>query len=106
MITITDKAAPRLKELLAPGKQDYVRAFVQGGGCSGFQYGLSIETDPEPTDQIFESNGIKILVDPISANYLKGSSIDFVDNLVGGGFSFQNPNAIGTCGCGSSFEPK
>ncbi len=106
MITITDKAAERLKELLVSGGQSYVRASVQGGGCSGFQYGLQVEAEQGQNDQVVESNGIKILIDPISASYLKGSTIDFVDNLVGGGFSFTNPNAKGTCGCGSSFEPK
>ncbi len=106
MITITDKAAEKLKQILAEEKSDYLRAFVQGGGCSGFSYGLMIEKEPGPNDTVAESNGIKIVIDPISARYLAGSVIDYTDNLVGGGFTFQNPNAKNTCGCGSSFEPK
>ena len=79
--------------------------FVQGGGCSGFQYGLMIEeTAPADADQVFESNGVKLLVDPISLRYLKGAEVDFVDNITGGGFTIKNPNAESTCGCGSSFS--
>ena len=106
MITITDKAAEKLKQTLADEKKDYLRAFVQGGGCSGFSYGLMPEKEPGLDDTIEESNGIKIVIDPISTRYLSGSTIDYADNLVGGGFTFQNPNAKGTCGCGSSFQPK
>ena len=106
MITITEKAAEKLNKLLAEENKSYLRVFVQGGGCSGFSYGLTMEAEPNPSDDVVESNGIKIVVDPISRNYLVGATVDFTDNLVGGGFSFQNPNAIGTCGCGSSFEPK
>ena len=105
-ITITPKAAEKLKETLTDEKKDYLRAFVQGGGCSGFQYGLMTEKEPGQGDTVTESNGIKIVIDPISVKYLGGSVIDYTDNLVGGGFTFQNPNAKGTCGCGSSFEPK
>jgi len=106
VITITDKAAEKLKQTLTDAKHDYIRAYVQGGGCSGFSYGLQTVEKPEATDQVMESNGIKIVVDQISAKYLLGSVIDYSDNLVGGGFTFHNPNAKGTCGCGSSFEPK
>ena len=83
-----------------------LRVFVQGGGCSGFQYGLMIE-EGEPTvdvDRIVESNGVRLFVDPISVRYLKGAEVDFVDNLSGGGFTIKNPNAKSTCGCGSSFS--
>ena len=106
MITITEKAAEKLKKMLEDEKKSYLRAFVQGGGCSGFSYGLAIEDGPGENDSVVESNGIKIVIDPISSSYLIGSTIDYTDNLVGGGFTFQNPNAKGTCGCGSSFEPK
>ena len=106
MITITEKAAERLKKYLDDEKKTYLRVFVQGGGCSGFSYGLKTEDELGPNDSVIESNGIKLVVDPISSSYLTGSVIDFTDNLVGGGFTFQNPNTKGTCGCGSSFEPK
>jgi len=105
-ITVTPKAAEKLKEFLKNEKKSHLRAFVQGGGCSGFSYGLKTEDGPESGDIVIESNGVKIVIDPISASYLNGSTIDYGDNLVGGGFTFQNPNAKGTCGCGSSFEPK
>jgi iron-sulfur cluster assembly accessory protein len=77
--------------------------FVQGGGCSGFQYGLMIEEGSGVGDQLFESNGVKLFVDPVSISYLKGAEVDFVDTITGGGFTIKNPNATSTCGCGSSF---
>ena len=83
-----------------------LRVFVPGGGCSGFQYGLMIDEGEgdATTDSVFESNGVKLLVDPISARYLSGAEVDFVDNITGGGFTIKNPNAKSTCGCGSSFS--
>jgi iron-sulfur cluster assembly accessory protein len=78
--------------------------FVQGGGCSGFQYGLMIEDAPGPGDQSIEVNGVKLFIDPISARYLDGAEVDFVDSVTGGGFTIKNPNAKSTCGCGSSFS--
>ena len=82
-----------------------LRVFVQGGGCSGFQYGLMIEESAgdADSDQIFQSNGVKLFVDPISIRYLSSAEVDFVDNLTGGGFTIKNPNAKTTCGCGQSF---
>ena len=77
---------------------------MQGGGCSGFQYGLMIEESGGVGDQVFESNGVKLFVDPISVSYLKGAEVDFVDTVTGGGFTIKNPNATSTCGCGSSFS--
>lgn len=108
MIHVTETAASRISELLVEeGRLDAgLRVFVQGGGCSGFQYGLMIdegEGDPE-SDQVFEVNGVKLLVDPISLRYLTGAEVDFVDNNMGGGFTIKNPNAKSTCGCGSSFS--
>jgi iron-sulfur cluster insertion protein len=108
MINVTSVAAEKISELLAEeGKPEAgLRVFVQGGGCSGFQYGLMIE-DTAPTadvDRIVESNGVRLFVDPISVRYLKGAEVDFVDNLSGGGFTIKNPNAKSTCGCGSSFS--
>ena len=108
MIHVTETAASRISELLVEeGRLGAgLRVFVQGGGCSGFQYGLMIdegEGDAE-SDHVFEVNGVKLLVDPISLRYLSGAEVDFVDNNMGGGFTIKNPNAKSTCGCGSSFS--
>jgi iron-sulfur cluster insertion protein len=108
MINVTPTAASKITELLTEENKPSagLRVFVQGGGCSGFQYGLMIdEGDGQAdTDTVVESNGVKLVVDPISARYLKGAEVDFVDNLTGGGFTIKNPNAKSTCGCGSSFN--
>ena len=108
MISVTHTAAEKITELLTEeNKTDAgLRVFVQGGGCSGFQYGLMIdEGEGDPTsDQVFEVNGVRLFVDPISLRYLKGAEVDFVDNSMGGGFTIKNPNAKSTCGCGSSFQ--
>ena len=108
IITVTEAAAGKIRELLAEeGKHESgLRVFVQGGGCSGFQYGLMIDEGEgdATTDSVIESNGVKLLVDPISARYLTGAEVDFVDNVTGGGFTIKNPNAKSTCGCGSSFS--
>ena len=106
IISVTEAAAGKIRELLAEeGKSESgLRVFVQGGGCSGFQYGLMIEENGGVGDQSFESNGIKLFVDPVSLSYLKGAEVDFVDTITGGGFTIKNPNATSTCGCGSSFN--
>ena len=107
MINVSQTAASKISELLTEeGKTGSgLRVFVQGGGCSGFQYGLMIEENGQGTgDQVFESHGVKLYVDPISARYLRGAEVDFVDNVTGGGFTIKNPNAKSTCGCGSSFS--
>lgn len=106
-IVVTEMAAGKISTLLAEENKTEagLRVFVQGGGCSGFQYGLMIEEgagDAE-VDQIFKSNGVQLFVDPISIRYLTGAEVDFVDNLTGGGFTIKNPNAKTTCGCGQSF---
>ena len=105
-ITVTEAAASKIKDLLAEeNKSDSgLRVFVQGGGCSGFQYGLMIEENGGVGDQTYESNGITLYVDPVSLSYLKGAEVDFVDTITGGGFTIKNPNATSTCGCGSSFN--
>ncbi len=106
MISVSPAAASKITELLAEEHkpESGLRVFVQGGGCSGFQYGMMVEEDPGDTDQVIESNGIKLYVDPISVRYLKGAEVDFVDNFTGGGFTIKNPNAVSTCGCGQSFH--
>ena len=106
LITITDAALSQLKELLA--RQDVpqlgLRVFVQPGGCSGMSYGMGFEDRPEEGDLISEYGGVRLYVDPVSARYIKGSEIDFVDALMGGGFTVHNPNAVSSCSCGSSFD--
>jgi len=108
MINVTPSAASKINELLAEENKVNagLRVFVQGGGCSGFQYGLMIDEGEgdATTDAVIESNGVKLLVDPISARYLTGAEVDFIDNITGGGFTNKNPNAKSTCGCGSSFS--
>ena len=106
-ITVTPAAAEKITQLLSEENRSEagLRVFVQGGGCSGFQYGLMIEEgagDAE-ADHIFQSNGVSLFIDPISIRYLTGGEVDFVDNLTGGGFTIKNPNAKTTCGCGQSF---
>lgn len=107
MIIVTELAATQLKKVFAENNNTpetaLLRVYVQGGGCSGFQYGLNVENEPQETDKIFESNGIQVAVDPISVRYLDGAEVDFVDGLTGG-FKVNNPKAKSTCGCGSSFE--
>jgi iron-sulfur cluster assembly accessory protein len=105
-INVSPAAAARITTLLAEESKPEagLRVFVQGGGCSGFQYGLMIEEEPGAADTILESSGVKLYVDPISVRYLKGAQVDFVDNVAGGGFTIHNPNAVSTCGCGHSFN--
>ena len=106
IINVTEAAAGKIRELLVEeGKADSgLRVFVQGGGCSGFQYGLMIEESGGVGDQVFESHGVRLFVDPVSLSYLKGAEVDFVDTITGGGFTIKNPSATSTCGCGSSFS--
>ena len=107
MINVSETAASKITELLIEEQKagGGLRVFVQGGGCSGFQYGMMIEENGQgAADQVFESHGVKLFVDPISIQYLKNAEVDFVDTVTGGGFTIKNPNAKSTCGCGSSFS--
>jgi len=107
MINVSETAASKINELLTEENKagSGLRVFVQGGGCSGFQYGLMIEENGQGSgDQVFESHGVKLFIDPISIRYLNGAEVDFVDTITGGGFTIKNPNATSTCGCGSSFS--
>lgn len=106
MINVTEVAASKITELLAEENKagSGLRVFVQGGGCSGFQYGLMIEEAQGAGDRVYESNGVKLYIDPVSIQYLKGAEVDFIDSITGGGFTIKNPNATSTCGCGQSFN--
>jgi iron-sulfur cluster assembly protein len=106
MFKLTPTAVSKVQEFITEhgGADDTgLRVAVLPGGCSGFQYGLNIEDGPESDDEIFEEAGVRIFVDPFSAQYLDGVEIDYVTSMMGSGFSFRNPNASGGCGCGSSF---
>jgi iron-sulfur cluster assembly protein len=105
-VAVTPRASGKLKEIIAKqGRSDLaLRVYVTPGGCSGFSYGMTFAEGPEDGDTIVEHDGVRIVVDPMSAMYLKGSEIDFVDALMGGGFALRNPNAVSTCGCGQSFK--
>jgi iron-sulfur cluster assembly protein len=108
VLTVTPVAAAKIQELLVarniPGHA--LRVFVAGGGCSGLQYGMSFTDQVEEFDTIIEESGVKLVIDPTSIMYIGGSTIDFVDSLMGGGFRIDNPNAVSTCGCGHSFRTK
>jgi len=104
-ITLTDRAANRIREILAtdPGKRA-LRIAVNGGGCSGFQYDFSLTEGPECDDLVIEHGGAMALVDPVSQSYMEGARIDFVDDLIGQSFRIDNPMATASCGCGTSFS--
>ena len=108
MVTLTDRAASQIRDLLEKqGKTEaMLRVFVSGGGCSGFQYGMSLEDAAMDGDWKDTINGINVIIDPRSAMYIGGAEVDFVDNMMGGGFKIDNPNAASSCGCGTSFTPK
>lgn len=105
-ITVTPTAVAEVQKFIAEngaGPQAGLRVAVLPGGCSGFQYGLNIEDEPQEDDEVLESNGLRLFVDPFSGQYLDGVEIDYVTTMMGSGFTFKNPNATGGCGCGSSF---
>jgi iron-sulfur cluster insertion protein len=106
MITITESATNRIRDLIidenTPGVK--LRVFVQGGGCSGMEYGFTFDTDTNEDDFEIESDDISLLVDSVSAQYLMGATIDYREDIMGSNFVISNPNAVTTCGCGSSFS--
>jgi iron-sulfur cluster insertion protein len=106
MISITSLAATKVKDIAQSEGLDGqgLRLRVIGGGCAGFQYDLYFEDKPTDMDETFESNGVKLYIDPLSYQYLDGTEIDYVEGVHGSGFKFGNPNVSGTCGCGSSFH--
>jgi len=105
-VNLTERAAEEIRGLLErQGKSDAaLRVFVSGGGCSGLNYGMAIDDSVEEEDFLFDCYGVKVVVDPLSINYIKGASVDYVEDMMGGGFKIDNPNAVRSCGCGSSFS--
>lgn len=107
MITITEGASAKIAEIIAEENNPKVklRMYVQGGGCSGMQYGFTLDEEQNEDDFEINSGGTSVLVDSMSAQYVQGAEVDYVDDLMGAGFKIRNPNAETTCGCGSSFSP-
>jgi len=108
MITLTENAISKLRDLFAEENNPSLklRTFVQGGGCSGMQYGFTFDEDQNEDDFDFNFDGVPVVVDSMSAQYLQGATIDYKEDLMGASFSINNPNAETTCGCGSSFSPR
>lgn len=101
MINLTENAKQQITEILSDGSGNFIRAFISGGGCSGFNYGFTIEQDKEEDDFVID----KLVIDPMSMQYFESATIDYVsDKLKGSQFVISNPNAKSTCGCGSSFS--
>jgi iron-sulfur cluster assembly accessory protein len=105
-LTLTDGAADMVKDLIGQQERDdlCLRVYVAGGGCSGLQYGMALDENIEADDQVFETSGVRVVVDSQSLRYIAGAVVDYVDTGMGGGFKVENPNATGGCGCGSSFS--
>ncbi len=106
MVTLTDIAAEKVKGFLATQESEAevgLRVGVRGGGCSGFQYALALDERKEE-DHVFDFEGIRLIVDPASMQYVDGSKVDYTESLMGSGFEVINPNVVASCGCGSSFR--
>lgn len=108
LVTITPAATTVIANLLQQRNipDYYLRVFVSGGGCSGLQYGMAFEAQPQEYDKVVMVDDVRVVIDPTSVVYLQGAIIDFVDSMIGGGFRIENPNAVSSCGCGTSFKPK
>lgn len=106
MLKITSMAATKVQEFLQEnGRPEAgLRVRVVGGGCSGFQYQLALDDSASEDDEVFEQDGVKLFIDPRSFLYLDGTEIDYVEDIMGSGFRFNNPNSTGSCGCGESFQ--
>ena len=106
VVALTDAAVTKLRELTKEETNPAIglRVYVYSGGCSGYRYGMMLEDQPTPEDKVLEANGVKVYVDGNSVGLLEGSQIDYVDTLMGAGFTVNNPNAVAACGCGSSFR--
>jgi iron-sulfur cluster insertion protein len=108
MITITEQAVAKIKDIIAEENNPALklRVFVQGGGCSGMQYGFTLDEEQAEDDWDLDINGVRILVDSMSGGYLQGAEVDYREDQYGSSFSIKNPQAVTTCGCGSSFSPE
>ena len=107
-MSVSDTAAEKIRDLTAANAESgeqALRVAVKGGGCSGFQYALALDK-PKDDDHVFEHNGVSVLVDKVSMQFVFGSQVDYVDGLQGAGFTVNNPNVVAACGCGSSFQVK
>lgn len=107
ILTLTERAADKIRGLMAnepAGEAEVLRVAIQGGGCSGFEYALGFDRGAQAGDHELEFHGVNVVVDPFSAPYLQGSTIDFLEGLQESGFKIDNPNAVSACGCGSSFQ--
>jgi iron-sulfur cluster assembly protein len=106
-VTLTPAAVAKVKEIVAQQGQAEagLRIYIAGGGCSGFKYGMTLDTDAAADDEVVDVDGLKVFIDSMSLPYLQGASVDYVDDaLLGQGFKVDNPNATSTCGCGQSFK--
>jgi iron-sulfur cluster assembly protein len=105
-ITLTDSAVARVRRLIEERNLQghALRVFVSGGGCSGLQYGMALDGAPRETDRRYSFGGVDVVIDPMSWDYLSGITIDYQDDLMGGGFRIENPHAVASCGCGHSFR--
>jgi iron-sulfur cluster assembly protein len=107
LISLTERAADKIKQLMADepvGEAEVLRVAIQGGGCSGFQYGLGFDRGSQEGDVELDAHGVRVVVDPYSAPYLQGAEVDWVDSIQAAGFAINNPNATASCGCGHSFQ--
>src|SRR5438034_8006241 len=105
LLSVTEAAAVKIKQLMAEESDvGVLRVAIQGGGCSGFQYGLGFDSGAAEGDEILDQHGVRVVIDPFSAPYLKGATIDFLTGLQESGFKIDNPNATASCGCGHSFQ--
>jgi iron-sulfur cluster assembly protein len=107
LVSLTERAASKIRDLQAlepEGEAQVLRVAIEGGGCSGFQYGLGFDRGAQEGDEELDLHGVRVVIDPFSAPYLAGSTIDFLDGLEESGFKIDNPNATASCGCGHSFQ--
>ena len=106
-ITLSERAAAELRGLMQSQEKEnaLLRVWVAGGGCSGLSYGMALDDNqPEGDDNVYECEGVRVVVDALSLQYMDGATVDFLDDPMGGGFKIENPNATSSCGCGSSFQ--
>jgi iron-sulfur cluster assembly protein len=107
-ISLTEKAAEAVNNMLKQKELEgfALRVFIQGGGCSGYQYGMALEDNIRESDLSYVHHGVKVVVDDVSIEYMDGATIDYIEDVMGSGFKVENPNAMASCGCGSSFRTK